>query len=236
VRELLSTLFDNSEFVDMTTLRSVLPDLTSDLSSDLLSDLPPDLQLLAAQGTQRSFKKGELIFNDGDPGNGIYILLQGRMRAFGSSVSGKAITYGYIDAGEYFGELTLDGGRRSASIEAMEPSNCVMVSNAQVKTFMQDQPNFATDMLHTVISRARQSTNNARNIALLDVYSRLKHTIEKITPQIAVSVNTTHLELAADVGASREMVSKLLKDLEIGGYINLKSRKLTRLKALPVRW
>lgn len=101
---------------------------------------------------------------------------------------------------------------------------------------MHDQPQFATEMLHTVISRARQSTDNARNIALLDVYSRLKHIIEKITPEVAVTINITHQELAADVGASREMVSKLLKDLEIGGYISFKSRKLNRLKALLVRW
>ena len=158
------------------------------------------------------------------------------MRAFGSSLSGKEITYGYIDAGEYFGELTLDGGKRSASIEVIESSICTIVANAQVKVFMQDHPKFATEMLHTVIRRARQSTDNARNIALLDVYSRLKHAIERVAPQMLVEVKITHLELAADVGASREMVSKLLKDLEIGGYINIQNRKLSRLKALPVRW
>jgi CRP/FNR family transcriptional regulator, cyclic AMP receptor protein len=224
VRELLSTLFGNNDIIDMSTLRPLPP------------HLPPYLHLLAAQGTQQSFKKGNLIFKDGDPGDVVYILLEGRVRAFGSSISGKEITYGYIDAGEYFGELTLDGGRRSASIEALEPCICVIVTNAQVQFFMQDHPKFATDMLHTVISRARQSTDNARNIALLDVYSRLKHTIEKITPAVDVVVSITHQDLAADVGASREMVSKLLKDLEFGGYINFESRKLTRLKALPVRW
>jgi CRP/FNR family transcriptional regulator, cyclic AMP receptor protein len=228
VRELLLTLFDNSDILDMTTL--------SPTPIDLPPNLPSDLKLLAAQGPQQSFAKGELVFNDGDPGDAIYILLKGRVRAYGSSVSGKEITYGYIDAGEYFGEMTLDGGKRSASIEAMEPSVCVIVTNAQVQAFMQDHPKFGTEMLHTVIRRARQSTDNARNIALLDVYSRLKHTIEKMTPVLAVGVNTTQLELAADVGASREMVSKLLKDLEIGGYINIQSRKLSRLKALPVRW
>ena len=224
MRESLSTLFDNSNIIDMTNLRAQSP------------DLHPDLQLLAAQGTQQTFKKGKLIFKDGDLGDVIYILLEGRVRAYGSSLSGKEITYGYIDAGEYFGELTLDGGRRSASIEALETSICAIVTTAQVKAFMHDQPQFATEMLHTVISRARQSTVNARNIALLDVYSRLKHIIEKITPEVAVTINITHQELAADVGASREMVSKLLKDLEIGGYISFKSRKLTRLKVLPVRW
>jgi CRP/FNR family transcriptional regulator, cyclic AMP receptor protein len=198
--------------------------------------LPPDLQLLAEQGKQQSFKKGALIFKDGDNGDGFYILLEGRVRAFGSAISGKEITYGYVEAGEYFGELTLDGGNRSANVEAIEPSLCAIVSNTQLEAFMLEHPKFGTDMLHTVIRRARQSTDNARSIALMDVYSRLKRAIEKLTPAINSGINITHAELAADVGASREMVSKLLKDLEIGGYINIQSRNLSRLKALPVRW
>jgi CRP/FNR family cyclic AMP-dependent transcriptional regulator len=91
-------------------------------------------------------------------------------------------------------------------------------------------------MLHTVIRRARQSTDNARSIALMDVYSRLKRTIERVTPEINKGINITHSELAADVGASREMVSKLLKDLEVGGYVRMKNRNLSRLKGLPERW
>lgn len=199
-------------------------------------NLQPDLQLLASQGTQQSFKKGTLIFKDGDIGDAIYILLEGRVRAFGSALSGKEITYGYVSAGEYFGELMLDGGKRSANIEAVEPCLCALVSNAQLEAFMHDNPKFATDLLRTVISRARHSTDNARDIALLDVYSRLKHTLEVMAPEIATAVNITHAELAAAVGASREMVSKLLKDLEVGGYIRVQSRQLSRLKVLPERW
>lgn len=201
-----------------------------------LTHLPPDLQSLAAQGTQQCFKKGTLIFKDGEAGDAIYILLEGRVRAFGSAVSGKEITYGYVAAGEYFGEMTLDGGKRSACVEAMEPCVCAIVTNAQVESFMQSHPKFAAEMLRTVISRARHSTDNARNIALLDVYSRLKHTLEVMAPEIAIAVNITHAELAAAVGASREMVSKLLKDLEVGGYIKVQSRQLSRLKILPERW
>jgi CRP/FNR family transcriptional regulator, cyclic AMP receptor protein len=198
--------------------------------------LPPALELLASQGKQQSFKKGAIIFKDGDKGDALYILLEGRVRAYGSAITGKEITYGYVAAGEYFGELTLDGGNRSANVEAMEPCRCAIVSNAQLEAFMQEHPRFGTAMLHTVIARARQSTDNARNIALLDVYSRLKHTIQKLTPKIDVSIGITHAELAADVGASREMVSKLMKDLEVGGYIKVQSRHLSRLKELPERW
>jgi CRP/FNR family transcriptional regulator, cyclic AMP receptor protein len=198
--------------------------------------LSPDLKLLAAQGKQQSFKKGALIFKDGDKGDALYILLEGRVRAYGSAISGKEITYGYVAAGEYFGELTLDGGSRSANCEALEPSLCAVVSNAQLEAFMQEHPRFGTEMLHTVIRRARQSTDNARSIALMDVYSRLKRAIEKITPDINKGINVTHSDLAADVGASREMVSKLLKDLEVGGYVKMQNRNLSRLKALPERW
>jgi CRP/FNR family transcriptional regulator, cyclic AMP receptor protein len=201
-----------------------------------LQILSPDLQKLASLGRQKNFKKGELIFKDGDSGDGFYILLEGRVRAFGSSLSGKEITYGYVATGAYFGEMTLDGGKRSANVEALEPSQCVIVCNAQLVTFMQENPKFGTEMLHTVIARARQSTDNARNIALLDVYSRLKHILQKLTPEPNVSVHMTHSELAADIGASREMVSKLLKDLEVGGYVSMQNRYLTRLKALPERW
>ncbi len=201
-----------------------------------LQHLSPDLQLLAAQGKLQSFKKGAVIFKDGDKGDALYILLEGRVRAFGSAVSGKEITYGYVAAGEYFGELTLDGGNRSANVEAIEPSVCAIVTNAQLEVFMQEHPRFSTEMLYTVIQRARQSTDNARSIALMDVYSRLKRAIEKITPKIAIAIGITHSELAADVGASREMVSKLLKDLEVGDYIKVQNRQLSRLKELPERW
>ena len=198
--------------------------------------LSPDLHLLATLGKQKNFKKGALIFKDGDNGDGFYILLEGCVRAFGSAISGKEITYGYVTAGEYFGELTLDGGSRSANVEAMEPSLCVIVSNAQLEAFMQEHPKFGTEMLHTVIRRARQSTDNARSIALMDVYTRLKRAIEKITPELSKNIGITHSELAADVGASREMVSKLLKDLEVGSYVKMQNRQLSRLKALPERW
>ena len=198
--------------------------------------LPPDLQQLAALGKLQSFKKGAIIFNDGDKGDALYILLEGRVRAYGSAISGKEITYGYVGAGEYFGELTLDGGNRSANVEAIEPCRCAVVTNAQLEAFMQQHPRFGTEMLFTVIQRARQSTDNARSIALMDVYSRLKSAIEKITPDINSGIHITHSELAADVGASREMVSKLLKDLEVGGYVKMQNRQLSRLKALPERW
>jgi CRP/FNR family transcriptional regulator, cyclic AMP receptor protein len=202
------------------------------------------LQTLADLGVQRSYRKGAVILNDAEVGDAVYILIQGRVRVYGAAPTGKEITYGTIEAGEYFGEMALDGGTRSASIEAMEPCLCSVVPNAQVLAFMRDHSDFAVDLLHKAIGRARSATGAARDMALLDVYERLAQSLNRLTgvtteengfPRTLENL-ITHAELAAQIGASREMVSKLMKDLERGGYISVENRQITLLKKLPARW
>ena len=212
--------------------------------------LPPPPQLeeteldtLIAMGVQRSYRRGALILNEGESGDAMYFLLKGRVRAYGSAPTGKEITYGTIEAGEYFGEMALDGGSRSATIEALEPCVCSVVSNAHVLAFLKEHSNFAIQLLHTLTERARSATHAARDMALLDVYARLSQTLSRMavastadTEQRVIQTPITHSELAAFVGASREMVSKLMKDLERGGYIQVDNRRITLLKKLPARW
>ena len=206
--------------------------------------LTVELQTLADLGVQRSFRKGAVILNDSEVGDAVYILIQGRVRVFGAAPTGKEITYGIIGAGEYFGEMALDGGTRSASIEAMEPCLCSVVPNAHVLAFMRDHSEFAVELLHKAIGRARSATGAARDMALLDVYERLAQGLNRlasITPEDSAMPKTienliTHAEIASNIGASREMVSKLMKDLERGGYIAVENRQITLLKKLPARW
>ncbi len=226
-----------------------------DISSTILSPgatgglLPPppleesELDTLIGMGVQRSYRRGAVILNEGESGDSMYFLLKGRVRAYGSSAAGKEITYGTIEAGEYFGEMALDGGSRSASVEALESCICSVVSNAHVLAFMQDHSNFAIQLLHTLTERARSATAAARDMALLDVYARLSQTLSRLAvpdtahaEQRIIQSPVTHAELAAIVGASREMVSKLMKDLERGGYIQVDNRRITLLKKLPARW
>lgn len=206
--------------------------------------LTVELQTLADLGVQRSYRKGAVILNDNEVGDAVYILIQGRVRVYGAAPTGKEITYGIIEAGEYFGEMALDGGTRSALVEAIEPCLCSVVPNAQVLAFMRDNSNFAVDLLHKAIGRARTATGAARDMALLDVYERLAQGLSRLAgitpddngfPRIIKDL-ITHAELAAQIGASREMVSKLMKDLERGGYISVDNRQITILKKLPARW
>ena len=206
--------------------------------------LTVDLQTLADMGQQRSFRKDAIIVNEGESGDGLYILIQGRVRVFSADTSGKEITLGTILAGDFFGEMSLDGGARSATVEALEPCLCAVIPNAHVLAFIRCNSEFAISLLQKTIVRARAATQAARDLALLDVYERLAQTLNhlgKVTeddhhsPKIIDPI-ITHGELAAHVGASREMVSKLMKDLERGGYIQVNTRQITLLKKLPAKW
>ena len=163
-----------------------------------------ELETLIGMGVQRSYRRGALILNEGESGDAMYFLLKGRVRVYGAAATGKEITYGTIEAGEYFGEMALDGGSRSATVEALEPCICAVVSNAHVLAFMKDHSNFAIQLLHTLTERARTATSAARDMALLDVYARLSQTLSRLAvpntanaEQRIIQTPITHAELAS---------------------------------------
>jgi CRP/FNR family transcriptional regulator, cyclic AMP receptor protein len=207
----------------------------------LIANLTPSLRVLALRGTLRNYKKNSIVINEGESGDSLFVLLQGTVKVFSTDQSGREITYGSIEAGDYFGELSLDGGPRSASVMTLEPCVCSVVSRAAVREHLAEEPEFALDLVAQVIRRARAATETARNMALLDVYGRVIATLEghegPARPDAPILLTQiTHQSIASRVGASREMVSRLLKDLEKGGYIELGVKRITLLKKLPARW
>jgi CRP/FNR family cyclic AMP-dependent transcriptional regulator len=207
----------------------------------LIAALHPGLRALALRGMVRSYKKNTIIVNEGDAGDTLFVVLKGSVKAFSTDQNGREITYGTIPAGDYFGEMSLDGGPRSASVMTLEPTLCSVVSRTAVREHLAEEPDFALNLVAQVIRRARQATETARNIALLDVYGRVIATLESEhgpgKPDAPVLITPiTHQSIASRVGASREMVSRLLKDLEKGGYIELGVKRITLRKKLPARW
>jgi CRP/FNR family cyclic AMP-dependent transcriptional regulator len=207
----------------------------------LLSGLTPSLRELALRGTLRNYRKNAVIVNEGEVGDSLFILLQGRVKVFSNDADGREITYNVVEAGDYFGEMWLDGGPRSASVMTLEPCVCAVVGRTALREHLAEEPEFALDLVAQVIRRARAATETARNMALLDVYGRVIVTLEsshgaaKAGAPITLT-QITHQNIASRVGASREMVSRLLKDLEKGGYIELGVKRITLLKKLPARW
>jgi len=207
----------------------------------LVASLTPALRSLALKGQIRSYRKHTVIVNEGDAGESLFVLLQGRVKAYSNDSEGREITYNVIEQGDYFAEMCIDGGPRSASIMTLEPSVCSVVGRAALQEHLAQDPEFSLNLMAQIARRARSATDIARNMALLDVYGRVVVILE--SQQGPASVDTpidltqiTHQSIASRVGASREMVSRLLKDLEKGGYIALGVKRIKLLKKLPARW
>lgn len=209
---------------------------------------PPDtdsdthIEALAAQGIQRRYRRGTLLIQEGDTGDTLYIVLQGRLRAFLADDSGKELTLGTYGPLEYVGEMSLDGGPRSANVEAAEASSCSVISRATLLAYIAAHPEFALVLMARLIRRARLATESARSVALIDVYGRLVRLLNQMAqapdPQgeRVLAERITHQAMAQHLACSREMVSRLLKDLESGGYIAVRERWIWLLKPLPARW
>jgi CRP/FNR family cyclic AMP-dependent transcriptional regulator len=216
-----------------------LPDPRSEL---LLNRLPETLRPLASRGKIRRFRKGTVIIHEGTRGDEVYFLLQGRVRAFSTDANEREVSFAIDSVGEYFGEMALDGGPRSASVEALETTVCAVVTRQTVWEHVGHDPGFARALIERLIARTRWTTARARELALYDVYGRLRRQLESLAGpagadgERAITERITHQALASRLGSSREMVSRLLKDLERGGYIRTARASVTLLKALPDRW
>jgi CRP/FNR family cyclic AMP-dependent transcriptional regulator len=206
-----------------------------------LDALGPHLRELAARGSPRRWRRGTLLIEEGERGDELYIILSGRLRVFSRDDRHREITHGHYGPGEYVGEMSLDGGPRSASVECVEAGSGVLVTRHQLLAYIGEQPEFALELLAKVIRRARAATLNAKQLALNDVYGRLRQLLNGLArdeghgrPRIAARL--THQEMASQLGCSREMVSRLLKDLTRGGYLALDGGALVIARELPMRW
>ena len=142
--------------------------------------------------------------------------------------------------GEYVGEMALDGNPRSASVMTMESTAFSVVSRDPIREAIRKNPDFALEMISKIIDRARLATNSVKDLALLDVYGRvarllLNMAVEK-DGKLEIPEKLTQQEIAERVGASRDMVSRIFRDLTAGGYISVESRHITINKKPPARW
>jgi CRP/FNR family cyclic AMP-dependent transcriptional regulator len=214
-------------------------------SSTLIDELPgasEALRALAARGTPRTYGKARLLIEEGELGDTLFIILAGRLRAFAGADNGREITYGSYGPGEFVGEMSLDGGPRAASVEAVERSVCAVVTRRTLEAFITERPDFAFELIAKLIRRARAATLSARQMALNDVYGRLRICLESQAAEPdaagvrAIRPRPTHLGIARQIGCSREMVSRLMKDLERGAHVAVASDTLHLLRSLPARW
>jgi CRP/FNR family transcriptional regulator, cyclic AMP receptor protein len=211
------------------------------MPSDALHD--ELLQAMAKRGNVRSYPANTVLVTEEDRSEAIFIILSGRVRAYGSGASGREVVYGTQGPGGYFGELTLDGGPRSASVMTTEPTRVVVVPGAEVHAFLLDHPEFAVHMVRRLIGLVRSMTQQTKSLALDDVYGRVVRLLRSQLPESPdgaavgeLPERMTQQDIADRVGASREMVSRVFKPLVEGGWVSVHNGRIALLKKLPERW
>jgi CRP/FNR family cyclic AMP-dependent transcriptional regulator len=210
---------------------------------DLIELVPmsDSLRALARMGVQQRYVKGRHLINEGDLGDSLYIVLSGCLRAYSVGADEREITYGEYGPGEYVGEMGLDGGPRSAHVEAAQSSLVVLVTRTTLQRHMAADPAFAFELLTKVIRRARAATVGLRRIALNKVHGRVKDLLEGLAVtqpdgRPRVDALPTHLSMSRQLGCGREMVTRVMNELVLEGYIRVEGRRLWILRKLPDKW
>lgn len=195
---------------------------------------------LIALGTVRTYPKRTVVFQEGDQSDQLYVVLSGRVKVYLADQDGREIVLDTVGPGQYFGEMALDGQPRSASVITVEPSRLAVVPRANFERFLQTHPEAALGLVVTVIRRARNLTRVAGSLALLDVYGRVARLLLDGAVQegdrLVFRERLTQKEIAARVGASREMVSRILTDLREGGFVSVDDDRIVIERTLPENW
>jgi CRP/FNR family cyclic AMP-dependent transcriptional regulator len=200
-----------------------------------------ELHALAECTVTRSYPKQAIIVSEGDDTDSLYLILAGRVKVYLSDETGKELILAIKGPGQYFGEMVLDSQPRSASVMTLEPSQFAILSRADFKAFLLRHAEVALQLIENLIRVARGLTHNVRSLAMLDVYGRvarilLELAIDQGDGKLVIPEKLTQKDIAARVGASREMINRILRDLTTGGYVTLEGGRITINKAPPAHW
>ncbi len=182
------------------------------------------LDQLAAGSARRSYPKGRTIVSEGEPSQSMYILLAGRAKVQRSDSEGKEVILAVLGSGEFFGEMSLvDDAPRSASVITLEPCEFMAVGKDAFKAMLVQSPEMCMSVMRGLVRRLREADKKIETLALLDVYGRVARVLldfsEQVNGERVVKNKLPRQEIAKMIGASREMVSRVMKGLEVEGYI-----------------
>lgn len=195
---------------------------------------------LANCGELRRIARDAVLIREGDEAGSLFLIKSGRMRVISEDDRGRQVVIDDHVAGGFVGEFALDGGPRSATVIAIEPSEVIEVDREAAIQAMVDHPEVAWALVEELIFRSRKATENLKSLALFDVYGRIVRLLASMAvPDGArqrVANTLTQVEIARRVGASRDMVSLIMRDLTTGGYLSKEGSQLFINRPLPQRW
>lgn len=193
----------------------------------LFSGLPdPDVQSLLKLATPRNFAKNALVIREGAEGESLFIVTAGKVKVYLNDDNGKEIILSVLGPGDFIGELALiDDDSRSASVMTMEPSEFLVLPKAAFRDHLRKNPDLSMNIMRVLATRLRAADQMIGSLALMDVFGRVARTLTQLAKpaegRMVVTDRYTQQDIANMVGASREMVSRIFRDLTLAGLIQV---------------
>jgi CRP/FNR family cyclic AMP-dependent transcriptional regulator len=181
-------------------------------------------QPIADSVVKRRYRRGEVIVEQGTKSNALYILLTGRARVVTADARGREVILAVLQPGDYLGEMSLiDNEPHSATVRAEIQCDVLVLGRAEFGRCLPDSSTLAYGVLRGLVARLRAADRQIESQALLDVYGRVARALLDMSEEGAeyklIRNKVSRQDLAKVVGASREMVSRVMKDLEERGFI-----------------
>ncbi len=199
-----------------------------------------DLEQVAEQTTLRQYPKNTVIVNQGDDTDSFYVIVKGKVDVFLHNDKGKEIIINTLGECESFGELAPLGGiPRQASIITTEDSTFGVISRQVFMDTLLIKPAVSMRIIDLLITRIQDLAEEVSSLALEDVYNRVVRVLYKHAETVGdklVTEKLTQQNIASRVGATREMVHRILKELKTGGYISIEGKHITIERKLPSGW
>ena len=200
-----------------------------------------ELDRLGQVAVRKKFPRNTVLLSEGDITDSLYVIISGKVKTIINDENGREIILSISGPGEYFGEMALiDGEPRSATIVTREPCQMFVFSKEDLKGILRSNPDMIFTLLKGLVKRLRETDKKIESLALMDVYGRIAQLLMQMAvPQddvLVIDEPLTHQEIANMVGASREMVSRILNELSRGDYISVDKKIITILRKLPYSW
>lgn len=200
-----------------------------------------DLRLLSQRMRLLRLPAQTLVIREGEATDSLYCIVRGLVRVFVGKEGGREVSLCTLGDGDHFGEIALlDGQGHSASVICVEPSELAVLDGADFHAFLAAEPERTGVLLRSLAQRLRRLTRQTRDLATLDVYGRIaRMLLDASQPENGERVireKMTHQRIAQYVGCSREMVSRIMKDLHAGGYVRSAGGRLVISESLPRAW
>ena len=181
-------------------------------------------QSIADSVVKRRFKRGELVVEQGTKSNALFILLNGRARVLTADSRGREVILAVLQSGDYVGEMSLiDNEPHSATVRAEVQTDMLVMGRAEFARCLPESSSLAYGILRGLVLRLRNADRQIESLALLDVYGRVARALLDMADDEAgdkvIRGKVSRQDLAKHVGASREMVSRVMKDLSLQGLI-----------------